>query len=35
MHPDQATRDRHAEMGFDQGRNICIDQLESFARQLR
>ena len=35
MHPDQATRDRHAEMGFFQGWNICIDQLEAFARQLR
>jgi uncharacterized protein YndB with AHSA1/START domain len=35
MHPDQATSDRHAELGFHQGWNTCIDQLEAFARQLR
>ena len=35
MHPDQATRDRHAELGFFDGWNTCIDQLEAFARQLR
>lgn len=35
MHLDPATRDRHAEMGFQQGWNICIDQLEAFAQQLR
>ena len=35
MHPDKATRDRHEEMGFFQGWNICIDQLEAFALQLR
>ena len=35
MHPDKATRDRHEEMGFFQGWNTCIDQLEAFAQQLR
>jgi uncharacterized protein YndB with AHSA1/START domain len=35
MHPDTATSDRHKEMGFFQGWNTCIDQLEAFARQLR
>jgi uncharacterized protein YndB with AHSA1/START domain len=34
MHPDAATRDRHEAMGFFQGWNICIDQLEAFARAL-
>ena len=34
MHPDKATRDRHEEMGFFQGWNTCIDQLEAFALQL-
>ena len=34
MHPDAATRDRHEEMGFFQGWNTCIDQLEAFARDL-
>ena len=33
MHPDKATRDRHEEMGFFQGWNTCIDQLEAFAQQ--
>lgn len=33
MHPDAATRDRHAEMGFFDGWNVCIDQMEAFARQ--
>ena len=32
MHPDLATHDRHAEMGFFEGWNTCIDQLEAFAR---
>jgi uncharacterized protein YndB with AHSA1/START domain len=32
MHPDRATRDRHEEMGFFDGWNTCIDQLEAFAR---
>lgn len=31
MHPDAATRDRHAEMGFFEGWNLCIDQLEAYA----
>lgn len=31
MHPDAATRDRHAEMGFHEGWNLCIDQLDAFA----
>jgi len=35
MHPDQATRDRHEELGFFQGWSTCIDQLEVFAQQLR
>ena len=35
MHPDKATRDRHEEMGFFQGWNICIDQLDAFAQALR
>ena len=35
MHPDKATRDKHDEMGFFQGWNTCIDQLEVFAQQLR
>lgn len=30
MHPDAATRDRHAQMGFHEGWNLCIDQLESY-----
>ena len=34
MHPDQATKDRHEEMGFFQGWNTCIDQLEAFALKL-
>ena len=35
MHPDKATRDRHDEMGFFEGWNTGIDQLEVFARQMR
>jgi uncharacterized protein YndB with AHSA1/START domain len=35
MHPDKATSDRHREMGFFEGWNICIDQLDAFALQLR
>ena len=31
MHPDAATRDKHAEMGFFEGWNLCIDQLEAYA----
>ena len=34
MHPDVATAKRHEEIGFFQGWNTCIDQLESFARAL-
>ncbi|MEN9543311.1 MAG: hypothetical protein RLZZ598_144 [Pseudomonadota bacterium] len=34
-HPDQATRDRHEQMGFYEGWGICIDQLDAFASQLR
>jgi uncharacterized protein YndB with AHSA1/START domain len=34
MHPDAATKERHEEMGFFQGWNTCIDQLEAFARAL-
>ena len=33
MHPDKATRDRHEEMGFFDGWNTRITQLEAFARQ--
>jgi uncharacterized protein YndB with AHSA1/START domain len=35
MHPDKPTRDRHEEMGFFEGWNTCIDQLEAFAPALR
>jgi len=35
MHPDRPTRDRHEQMGFFDGWNTCIDQLEAFARTLR
>lgn len=35
MHPDQATSDRHAEMGFHDGWGTCIDQLEAFAAALK
>jgi uncharacterized protein YndB with AHSA1/START domain len=34
MHPDEATRAKHAEMGFADGWSICIDQLATFARAL-
>ena len=34
MHPDAATRDRNAEMGFFDGWTLCIDQLAQFARQV-
>jgi uncharacterized protein YndB with AHSA1/START domain len=33
MHPDKATRGRHEGMGFFEGWNTCIDQLEAFARR--
>ena len=32
MHPDAATRDRHAEMGFFEGWNTCIDQPQALVR---
>jgi uncharacterized protein YndB with AHSA1/START domain len=35
MHPDQATSDRHAELGFFDGWNTGITQLDDFALQLR
>ncbi len=35
MHPDAASRKRHEDMGFFQGWNICIDQLDDFALTLR
>ena len=31
MHPDAATRDKHDAMGFHEGWNLCIDQLEAYA----
>lgn len=31
LHPDAATRERHAQMGFFEGWNLCIDQLEACA----
>jgi len=34
MHPDAATKSRHEEMGFFQGWNTCIDQLDAFAGAL-
>ena len=34
MHPDKATKYRHAEMGFFEGWNICIDQLDALACHL-
>ena len=34
MHPDNATQERHRELGFFEGWNVCIDQLEAFARQM-
>lgn len=35
MHPDRATRDQHEKLGFFDGWNTCITQLEEFARTLR
>ncbi|MDF3934500.1 SRPBCC family protein [Pseudomonas citronellolis] len=35
MHPDPATRDRHEELGFFDGWNTVITQLEAFAATLR
>ena len=34
MHPDAATRDKHAEMGFHEGWGLCIDQLDALAQRL-
>ena len=34
MHPDKATRDRHDQMGFYDGWNTCITQLDEFAQRL-
>jgi len=34
MHPDAATRDRHEQLGFFDGWNTCITQLDEFARTL-
>lgn len=34
MHPDPATRDRHEQMGFFEGWNTCITQLDEFAQTL-
>lgn len=34
LHPDAATRDRHAAMGFEEGWGICIQQLEAHATRL-
>jgi uncharacterized protein YndB with AHSA1/START domain len=31
MHPDAATQKKHEDMGFYEGWNICIDQLDTFA----
>lgn len=33
MHPDAATCDKHEAMGFFDGWNVCIDQLEALAGQ--
>lgn len=35
MHPDTATRDRHEQLGFFDGWNTCIDQLDALAGTLR
>jgi uncharacterized protein YndB with AHSA1/START domain len=34
MHPDQATRDRHEELGFFDGWGTCTDQLAALAVKL-
>lgn len=34
MHVDRETRDRHEAMGFYEGWNMCIDQLEAVAQRL-
>lgn len=35
MHPDDATRDQHEKMGFFEGWNTAITQLDEFAMTLR
>jgi uncharacterized protein YndB with AHSA1/START domain len=35
MHPDAVTQQRHEQMGFFEGWNQCIDQLEALAQSLR
>jgi uncharacterized protein YndB with AHSA1/START domain len=35
MHPDEATRDQHEKLGFFEGWNTAITQLETFAATLR
>jgi len=35
MHPDDATREQHEKMGFFEGWNCVIDQLEAYASTLR
>ncbi|WP_431189858.1 SRPBCC domain-containing protein [Cupriavidus oxalaticus] len=35
MHPDEATRKQHEELGFHEGWNTCFTQLEEFAAQLK
>ena len=34
MYPDKATGDKHNDMGFHAGWNMCIDQLDDLALQL-
>lgn len=34
LHPDEATARQHAEMGFDEGWGICMDQLDAYALSL-
>jgi predicted 3-demethylubiquinone-9 3-methyltransferase (glyoxalase superfamily)/uncharacterized protein YndB with AHSA1/START domain len=33
-HADKETADRHIEMGFDEGWNVCVDQLDALAQSL-
>lgn len=35
MHPDQAVRDRHEQLGFFDGWNTCIDQLATLVAELQ
>ena len=35
LHPDDATREQHEQMGFYEGWNIVITQLEAFANTLK